>query len=142
VKAKVVKALKDQRAKEQLEAKAKEIASGAGSADHSRRRRRRRALKQPLKRDSSLVRHWECGNQPGDRRSYLCAQIWRSDQSTAQIRRQLGHHPLQQSAPKLTSRSSRNSEDQLTESMLSQQQDQVFADYIAGVQERMKRDEK
>src|SRR5262249_39536329 len=30
--------------------------------------------------------------------------------------------------------------DQLTESMLSERQNQVFADYIAGVQERMKRD--
>src|SRR5882724_2133627 len=142
VKAKVVKALKDQRAKEQLEAKAKEIASGAGSADQLKAAAEKAGFETATEEGFKLGKTLgSAGTSPViDEAIYALksgevtkaplksGDNWVIIAATKRTEADLAEFSKQR--------------DQLTESMLSQQQDQVFADYIAGVQERMKRDGK
>ncbi len=140
VKAKIVKALKDQRTKEQIESKAKEIASSSGTADQ-------------LKAVGD-----KAGFEVASETAYKLGKTLGSAGTTPAIDEavyglkagEVTKTPIKSGDNWVIIGVTKRKEadlaefakqrDQLTDSMLSQRQDQVFADYIASVQEKMKRD--
>ena len=142
VKTKVAKALKDQRAKEQLESKAKEIASTVGSADQLKAAAQKPGFEAATEESFKLGKTLgSAGTSPAlDEAIYALkagevtktpvksGDNWVVIGVTRRTEADLAEFAKQR--------------EQLTESMVSQRQDQVFADYIAGVQEKMKRDGK
>ncbi len=140
VKTKVATALKQQRAKEQLESKAKEIAAAAGNANQLKVAAEKAgfevATEEAFKLGKTLG---SAGTSPAlDEAIYalktsevtktpvksgdnwvIVGVIKRGDADLAEFAKQ---------------------RDELTQSMLSDRQNQVFSDYVAAVQERMKRD--
>ena len=142
VKTKVAKALKDQRAKEQVESKAKEIASTATGADQLKAVAEKAGFETATEESFKLGKTLgSAGTSPAiDEAIYALkagevtktpiksGDNWVIIGVTKRTEADLAEFGKQR--------------EQLTESMLSQRQDQVFADYIAGVQERMKREGK
>jgi peptidyl-prolyl cis-trans isomerase D len=142
VKAKVVKALKDQRAKEQLDAKAKEIASGAGTAEQLKAAAEKAAFETATEEGFKLGKTLgSAGTSPAiDEAIYALksGEVTKAPLKSGDDWVIIG--VTKRTEADLAEFSKQR--DQLTESMLSRQQDQVFADYISSVQERMKRDGK
>jgi len=139
VKTKVVKALKDQRAKEQIESKAKEIASSS-AADQLKATSEKAGFEVTSETAYKLGKPLgSAGTTPAiDEAVYALkagevtktpiksGDNWVIIGVTKRKEADLAEFAKQR--------------DQLTDQMLSQRQDQVFGDYITSVQEKMKRD--
>jgi peptidyl-prolyl cis-trans isomerase D len=142
VKTKVTEALKQQRAKEQLEAKAKELVAAASSADQVK------AAGEKLGFEVSTEEDFKLGNTLGTAGTSVAM-----DEAVYGLKAgEVTKAPIKSGSNMViigvTDRREADlaefatQRDQLTRSMLSERQSQVFGDYISGVQEKMKRDGK
>jgi peptidyl-prolyl cis-trans isomerase D len=142
VKSKVADAVKQQRAKDQLDSKAKEIVAGAGSADQLKSAAEKAGFEATTEEGYKLGKTLgAAGTSPSlDEAVYFLkegevtktpvksAGNWVIVGVTKRREADLAEFAKQR--------------DQLTQSLLSERQSQMFADYIAAAQERMRREGK
>lgn len=142
VKSKVTDALKQQRAKEQLESKAKELVAAANSADQVKTAVEKTGLEVATEEDYKL------GKPLGTAGTSVAI-----DEAVYGLKKgEITRTPIKSGTNMviigITDRKEADlaefakQRDQLTSSMLRERQGQVFGDYISAVQEKMKRDGK
>ena len=142
VRTKVAEALKQQRAKEQLESKAKELLAAAGSANQVK------AAAEKLGFEVSTEEDFKLGKTLGTAGTSVAM-----DEAVYGLKAgEVTKTPIKSGNNMVIIGATDRREadlaefakerDQLTRSMLSERQSQVFGDYISGVQEKMKRDGK
>ena len=142
VKTKVTDAIKQQRAKEQLEQKAKDLVAGVTSPDALK------ALGEKEGFDSGLEESFKLGSSLGKAGistalDDLVYGLKAGEVSKTPIK--VGDKWVIVGVVKKTDADMggfASQQDTLRQSMMSERQDQVFEDYIAGVQQRMKQDGK
>jgi peptidyl-prolyl cis-trans isomerase D len=142
VRTKVTEALKQQRAKEQLESKAKELLAAAGSANQVK------AAGEKLGFEVSTEEDFKLGKTLGTAGTSVAMDEAVYGLKAGEVTKTPIKSGNNMVIVGVTDRREADlaefakQRDQLTRSMLSERQSQVFGDYISGVQEKMKRDGK
>ena len=142
VKSKIIDAMKQQRAKEQLEQKAKDLAASASSPDALK------AIGEKEGFDSGLEENFKLGSSLG--KAGISSQL---DEVIYNLKAgEVSKTPIRVEDKWVIVGLVKKTDadmsglfaqrDTLKQSMMSERQDQVFEDYIAGVQQKMKRDGK